>query len=408
MLKNGICGSFQNVLCESIMRRNLRVHTIQAFYLICIFLLWLPSSANSQNKGSATSGIPPELTAADPELRALLNDENISCKLMNPNETVKRIQKALEIADKRGLVRDRALVETVLGSALIGEGKFDLAFLAFQKALQDSIDIKNEVLEADILLSLASEAQIKGNNQKALDLVSRALTISERNANLYEKARGLGELGRLKLLMGKASEAVNSIDEALNIDRLNGYKFEAMHLVYRSYYLGLTGNDEKAIASLSEARAKAILTRNAYVFVMAENAYAFGLVRKGKPDEAINELELIKKGDVQTFVPEGKDRDCFTFALGLPVLRILLLEGLSNVLEAANQQEKEIEVWREMLSISHDLGLVPGEAEAEQKIADLEGKLKKTDDAVKDYAIAADLFRKLGKEALLNQVEIEE
>lgn len=120
------------------------------------------------------------------------------------------------------------VLQTVLGSALIGEGKFDLAFLAFQKALQDSIDIKNEVLEADILLSLASEAQIKGNNQKALDLVSRALTISERNANLYEKARGLGELGRLKLLMGKTSEAANVLPQ-LELERTHEKRTKALH-----------------------------------------------------------------------------------------------------------------------------------------------------------------------------------
>lgn len=385
----------------------MRISTIPTYCFLCVFLFCLPSSANSQNKASA-GAIPVELTATDPEIRALLNDENISCKSLNPNETVERIQKALEIADKRGLVRDRALVETVLGSALIGEGKFDLAFLAFQKALQDSMDIKNEVLEADILLSLASEAQIKGNNQKAVDLVSRALTIAERNANLYEKARALGELGRLKLLLGKTSEAAISIDEALNIDRLNGYKFEAMHLVYRSYYLGLTGNDEKAIASLSEARTKAILTRNAYVFVMAENAYAFGLVRKGKADEAIAELERVKKGELQTFVQEAKDRDCLTNALGLPIFRILLLEGLTNALEAANLQEKELEIWREVLSISRDVGLLAGEAEATQKIANLENHLKKFDDAAKDYDIAAGLYRSLQNETLLDQVQISE
>lgn len=408
MLNSGNYSSLQSVFCESAMCRNMRISIIPTICFLYVFLFCLPAVATSQNKGSAPSAIPPELTASDPELRALLNDENISCKSLSPNETVERIQKALEIADKRGLVRDRALVETVLGSALIGEGKFDLAFLAFQKALQDSIDTKNEVLEADILLSLASEAQIKGNNQKALDLVSRALTISERNANLYEKARALGELGRLKLLTGKTSEAATSIDEALNIDRLNGYKFEAMHLVYRSYYLGLTGNDEKAMASLSEARTKAILTRNAYAFLMAENAYTFGLVRKGKADEAIAELELVKRGDLQTFVPEAKERDCLTIALGRPIFRVLLLEGLTNALEAANLKEKELEIWREMFSISHDVGLLAGEAEAEQKIANLENQLKKFDDAARDYDLAAGLYRSLQNETLLNQVEISE
>jgi len=305
-------------------------------------------------------------------------------------------------------MRDRALAETELASALVGEGKLEMAFVAFQKALQDSIDTKNEVLEADILLSLASEAQMKGNNQKALDLVSRALTISERNSSLYEKARALGEIGRLKLLMGKTSEAANPIDEALNIDRLNGYKFEAMHLVYKSYYLGLTGNDEKAMESLSEAKAKAILTKNAYALVMAESAYAFRLVRKGKADEAIAELELIKKADLQTIVHEANERECLSMAVGLPFMRTIVLEGLSNVFEAANQPEKEIEVWREMFSISHDIGLVAGEAEAEQKIAGLERKLKKTEDAVKDYGLAAGFYRSLQNENQLNQVEIAE
>ena len=147
---------------------------------------------------------------------------------------------------------------------------------------------------------------MKGNNQKALELISRSLAISEQNASLYEKARALGELGRLKLLMGKTSEAATPIDEALNIDRLNGYKFEALHLVYKSYYFGVTGNDEKAIASLSEAKTKAILTKNTYAFIMAENAFAFGLVKKGKADEAIAELELLRKGDLQTIVHDPR------------------------------------------------------------------------------------------------------
>ena len=56
------------------------------------------------------------------------------------------------------------------------------------------------------------------------------------------------------------------------------------------------------------------------------------------------------------------------------------------MLEAANQPEKEIEVWREIVSISNGLGLLQGEAEAEQKIAGFESKLKKADEAVKDYA----------------------
>jgi len=54
------------------------------------------------------------------------------------------------------------------------------------------------------------------------------------------------------------------------------------------------------------------------------------------------------------------------------------------------------------------LGFPAGEAEAEEKAANLESRLKKTDEALKDYALAADLYRKLGNEAFLNRVQISE
>jgi CHAT domain-containing protein len=385
------------------------MHICPAICRVCLvaFLSFcLSTVVNPQDKAANDSLVPIELTARDSDVRALLNQENRPCKPDGLQERVESIQKALEIADSRGLVGDRAITEATLASVLINEGKIQLAFVTFQKALQDSIDSKNEVLEADILLSLASEAQLKGNNQRALELVSRALSKSEKNGNLYERARALGEFGRLKLLMHKTDEAGNPIAEALSIDRLNGYRFEALHLIYNAYYLGLTGNDQKAMESLSEARTKAILATNAYFFVMAENAYAFGLVKEGKADEAIAELELIKKGDLQAIVHDGKQRDCLTFALELPTLRMTLLEGLSNALDTAGQKEKEIEVWRELLSISHGVGFLGGEAEAEQKIAELESKLKKTDDAVRDYALAAGFYRSLQNESQLNQVQI--
>jgi hypothetical protein len=88
-------------------------------------------------------------------------------------------------------------------------------------------------------------------------------------------------MGRLELLAGKTNEAQLSIEEALNIDRLNGYRFEALHLVYRAYLLGHAGNDDQAMDSLSQAKTKAIKVRDAYAFISAENAYAFVLEQLG-------------------------------------------------------------------------------------------------------------------------------
>ncbi len=376
-----------------------------ALFVWCFFSSLIPStSAQDETKNYAWK--PPELEAADPEIRSLLDKTPASCEQLNANDLIDRMKKALGIADTHGLIRDKALAEATLASAYIGQAEIELGFTTFQKALQDAIDSKNGVLEADILVSLASEAQLKGNALAATDLIARALSISEKDGSLYEKSRALGELGRMKLLLGKSDEAAQSIDEALKIDKLNGYRFEALHLVYRGYYLGLTGKLDQAMDSLSQARTKALSMRDGYSFLMAENSYAFGLVQKGKADQAIADLSLLRQGRFQNFVQDAKEQVCLAYALELPVLHLTLLEGLANVLEAANQKDKEAEIWQESYAFSRDHNFLAGEAEASQKVANLDNQIKKSEDALKYYAIAAELYRKLQNEPLLAQVQV--
>ena len=370
-------------------------------------ILCLPISAvaSSQAPSQTKSGRPIELEARDPEIRALLDQINSNCDRINIDR-VSTAQKAIRIADSRGLIGDRALAEAALASPYIVEGNIELAFATFQKALQDAIDSKNGVLEADILIALAVQAQLKGNISQAVELISKALGISEKSGNLYERSHALGELGKIRLIQGKTDEGARSIDEAVQIDRLNGYRFEALHLVYRGYYLGLAGKTDEAIDSLIQAKTKALSLSDAYSFISAENAYAFGLVRKGKADEAIAELGLLKQGNLLKFIQDPKEQACIASNLELPMLHLTLLEGLTNVFEAANQKESQLEVWQEVYSYSHDHGIVIGEAEAAQKIANLNDQLGKKNEALKFYAIAVDLYRKLQNEPLLAQVEV--
>jgi CHAT domain-containing protein len=371
--------------------------------LLCLFA---PTVAAPQETSQSSSGQPAEFEAVDPEIRILLDEARAVCGPFDVNDRIERAQKALQIADSRGLINDRALARAILASAYIGQGEIELAFTTFRDALQDAIDSKNQVLEADILISLAAEAQVKGNILQSIDLISRAENISEKTASFYEKARALGDLGKMKLLLGKTDEAAISIDEALRIDKLNGYRFEALHLVYRGYYLGLAGKVDQAIDSLIQARTKAVTSKDPYSFIMAENAYAFGLVKKGRPDEAIVELSLLQQGNVQKFVHSDLENACLGPALASPMLHLTLLEGLTNVYEATNQKEKELEIWQDAYSFSGGHGILAGEAEAAHKVADLDNQLKKTDDALKYYAVAADLYRRLQNEPLLAQVEI--
>jgi hypothetical protein len=141
--------------------------------LAAVFSLLSPVVATAQEKPKYDQNKPVELLAVDPEIRGLLDEPRTSCDQININDTIAKIQKTLKIADDRGLIRDRALVEASLASAQIGQSEIELAFATFQKALQDAIDSKNGVLEADILISLASESQLKGNIPQATDLISK-------------------------------------------------------------------------------------------------------------------------------------------------------------------------------------------------------------------------------------------
>jgi hypothetical protein len=67
------------------------------------------------------------------------------------------------------------------------------------------------------------------------------------------------------------------------MDKLNGYSFEAIHLVCRVTYLGLAGKVDQAMDSLTQGKMKALAVRDEYS-LMAENAYASGLVQKGRAD----------------------------------------------------------------------------------------------------------------------------
>ena len=388
------------------MPRRAKFAFVRTASSLAVYILLSTHIAFGQDKSINGANKPVDLVAIDPQIRTLLADALSSCSQSSISDRIDRLQEALKIANSGELIRDRALVEATLATALLSDVKIELAFTTFQRALQDAIDSKNGVLEAEILIALGSEAKVKGNSQQAVDLISKALSISEHEGSLYEKSHALGELGIMMLMQGKTDEAARTIDEALRIDRLNGYGFEAIHLVYRATYLGLAGKFDEAMDSANQAIVKALTIDDAYSFIMAENAYATGLVQKGKADEAIEDLSLLQQGKLQKFTPDAHTQACLASALELPIFHITLLEDLAYKLDSANHKEQELKVWLESYDYCHDHSVPLGEAEAAGKVGGLYDQLKDTDDALKYYVIAADLYRKLQDEPLLAQVEI--
>ena len=379
----------------------------------CLWASWLflsPAPAKAQDRNTTDQTIPAEMTPSDPDIRTLLGIDNQSCK---PNDTAwtEKLQKALEMADARGLIGDKALLEASLASAVLVQGNADQSFLLLSESSRGSLIAANrQVLRADILISLSSESQMKGDNQAATQLLTEALAHREKNGNLYGKARALGKELATTQSSRQEKMATRKISwaAALDIDRLNGYKFEALHLFYKGSYQGFVGDEDAAMQTLLEARTKAVAAKDTLTFVQAENAYAFALVRKGKTDEALRQMDMFHRMEFEEFIPDAAVRTCLQSYLKLPIARLIWLEGFANVLEAANQKERGIEVWNEVFSTSLGIGLLAGESEAKEKVANLENQLKKNEDALQDYRSAADLYRKQGSDAFVDRVEISE
>lgn len=373
-----------------------------------VCLITCASSGATVFDDETNHSIPHELIASDPEIQTLLSAGDKGCSASLFDARIEAIAKAKRIADEKGLVSDRAIVNATFGITLLGQGRTDEAFLALKDALQDAMSANNTVLQADILISLSGEAQLKGNPQQATDLVKRALDLAIKSDNLYVKARALGELGRLDLIRGKLDESGAALDQALDIDRLNGYKFEALHLFYKASELGVSGHEQEASEYELRARAKAIEANDVYTFVQAESGYALALARAGNVKEAIRQMDSVSAGELTEFVQKPNERECFALTLQVPFVRMVLLEAFTNVLHASNQLEREIQIWREFYLIGEKLGLTAGEAEAEHKIADIENSLKRSSDASNDYAAAARFYKQIGDAESVDQVEIAE
>src|ERR1700756_4711865 len=85
----------------------------RAVFFLCISLVTPLVSAGQSDPRSA-AWKPPELLASDPEIRGLLAEPGTCTQSMD--DRVDKFQQALKIANSRGLVRDRGLVQATLAS----------------------------------------------------------------------------------------------------------------------------------------------------------------------------------------------------------------------------------------------------------------------------------------------------
>lgn len=366
------------------------------FNCVCLCLV-LSLTAHGQQASAPRPSIPPELQASDQEISTLLTSADSKAQAGDYDSAFADSKAALELAEKKGLLGDRAIVEKSVAEGSFVRGKVDEAFTFYQASLQHAVDASNLVLQADVLTSLSALPQFQGNLPGALDLLAKAQDRANKSKNLYIRARVLGELGKLQLLSGKIEQGRKSVEEALNIDRVNNYGFEPLHSVYSAYAtLAQPGLDfVKAIAQLESARDLAVERNNHIALVLAQNVLGGIYIRTGGVQKGIATLEATLNGNVLKDGQTVQMAKAFREAANLPFMKTTILEGLAQGYEAAHDADKALKVWNDLYLLSLESNFTLALAEAASKMASIYNSKKDVPDALHYYEVAIQAWRLL-------------
>jgi signal transduction histidine kinase len=111
----------------------------------------------------------------------------------------------------------------------------------------------------------------------------------------YILSRALGELGWNQLLSGQIDEAQHAIQKALEIDQLNHYRSEPLHLAYFGCVLIARNQIDPAKETLERAKSLSIAQSDFWSYVLVERALALIHVQR-KEMELATEIFLRHAG----------------------------------------------------------------------------------------------------------------
>jgi CHAT domain-containing protein len=237
-----------------------------------------------------------------------------------------------------------------------------------------------------------------------LQLMVEASNTARKSKSLYVLSRALGELSRLQILAGKQGDAQASIDEALQLDEINGYDWKAYHLLVMAWANTAESKIDKAMELADSARILAISNDNYVVFIQASQFLGQAYVHKGQIDKGIKILELAQKGLTEENKSAFHSPQLFAQAVSQPYLRVIFLEALSLAYEAGNRADDALSSWQRLYDSSAAAHFSLAEAESAHHLADLYRSTKKIDKAIEYYSVAAEAFAASGDEQ--NRIQV--
>lgn len=361
------------------------------FLLSLVWILLLSSCAvgtSQSSVGPRQRYVPPEMQPAAPELKSELDAASHSADVGNYEESFATLQKALEFATEQKSAGDKAIVEDHLAVAYFTQGKINDAKSQWLNSLSDGIAASNLVLQADVLVALSALSQQEGDLNQSVRLATQALDVARKSKNLYIQSRALGELGHMQLLMGKPVDARASLDEALQMDHLNGYNWEAGHLLYLAWVNASESKLDKAVDLAVTARDLAVKHTNYITFMQASFFLGNAYVHSNRAEEGIQLLEHDRKGISNEGKPLFETPAGYAKTVALPYFNIAFLEALGLAYEGANRFDEALKTWQELYdTASSSFGLA--KAESARHIADVYKAKKDFTKSIDYYARAA-------------------
>ena len=379
---------------------NSRRFDVVARLFFLLLTMIFPAWILAQQTAGPQDYVPVELQASNPEVKAYLDTAEKLSREGSYSESFQQLQKALDLCTSKGLATDKPLIEAKLGIASFVQGKLDDAKEYWVRSLLDSQSGSNLVLQADVLVAISSMAQAAGNLTEALDLITKALDLARKSKNLFMQSRCLGELGRLQLTQGKREEARASVDEALRIDRLNRYKWEASHTLYLAWVTSPDNtNLDQAITLVRSARDLAIKDEDYLTFMQASTSLGQALAQKGQLSEGIAVLERSRVGNSEDGKPLFQRPAAFQAAMSLPYPRVAFLEAMAMAYQTGQRPDDALKSWQELYDVAQGAGFTLAAAEAAFKMAGIYSSKKEPVKAISYYSLAEKGWKAAGNTA---------
>ncbi|MFB3917467.1 MAG: CHAT domain-containing protein [Terriglobales bacterium] len=354
--------------------------------------------AAASDEQKHTRFVPPEMQVSDNELRTLVESVRQQSGCGSLDHSISVLHKAQELASSRKLISDRALIEDALGGLYFANGKLNDARQMFQSAFEDAVVSANVAVQADVLVALSLFEQVKEKRGAGFDLLQRALDTARKSRSRYVESRVLGELGRYQVASGQYVEARRSLQEALQIDEVNGYDWLAGHKLYLAWLLAAENKLDEALEVAKSARSLAARNENYLVFVQASTSMAQGLIRKGQLDTAVLSLENLRNGVIDGGAGTFNKPEEYRCALNVPALRLMILEALAPTYQAAKRPDAAAKTWLEVYQLSEAQGTTLLAAEAAHALGDYALGTKDNQEAARYYSAAAAQWKALGND----------